>query len=65
MDFRFDTDMTDLRDGARSFLEGENTAERLRGLPTGGDPLALWAIAALGAQIRTSGRIVVWAAYRV
>lgn len=42
MDFRFQPDTTDLRDGARAFLEGENTPERLRGLPEGGDPLALW-----------------------
>lgn len=43
MDFRFQPDTADLRDGARAFLEGENTPERLRGLPEGGDPLALWA----------------------
>lgn len=42
MEFRFDPDTLDLRDGARAFLEGENTAERLRGLAQGGDPLALW-----------------------
>lgn len=42
MEFRFDPDTLDLRDGARAFLEGENTAERLRGLAHGGGALALW-----------------------
>jgi len=42
MDFRFDPDILDLRDGARAFLEGECPPERLRGLADGGDPLALW-----------------------
>jgi len=42
MDFRFEDDTLDLRDGARAFLEGENGAERLRSLADGADPLALW-----------------------
>lgn len=42
MDFRHNSDVIDLRDATRSYLEGENPPERLRGLADGGDPLKLW-----------------------
>ena len=42
MDFRFNSDILELRDRTRAFLENENTVERLRTLPKGGDTLALW-----------------------
>ena len=42
MDFCFDQDALDLKEGARSFFEGETPAERLRSLAEGADKLALW-----------------------
>ena len=42
MDFRYGGDTTDLQEGARSWLEGVNTPERLRAIADGSDPLSLW-----------------------
>ncbi|WP_084421527.1 acyl-CoA dehydrogenase family protein [Henriciella litoralis] len=42
MNFAFAQDTLDLRDGARSFLDAENDAARLRDVASGGDRLRLW-----------------------